>query len=52
MQVATRNAKRTAPAYPNAADHRYFLEKLVDGLLSAAICVGVVTIMFFLITMP
>lgn len=37
--------------YPNAASHRYFLDKLTDLLLSAAICVGVVAILFFLVTL-
>jgi len=47
--VTTRT--NSAPAYPNAADRQYFLDKLTDSILSAAICVGVVTILFFLITM-
>lgn len=38
-------------AYPNAADRSYFMNKLADTFLSAAICVGIVTIIFFLITM-
>lgn len=41
----------TVRAYPNAADRRYFLDRLADGILSAAICVGVVTVLFFLITL-
>lgn len=41
---------QTRRAYPNAADRRYFLDKLATSILSAAICVGVVTILFFLIT--
>ena len=36
--------------YPNAADPTYFLDKLVDGLLSAATCMGCITIFFFLVT--
>lgn len=51
MQALNTNRTRTAPAYPNAADRRYFLDKLTDGILSAAICVGVITILLFLITM-
>ncbi len=39
------------PAYPNAAEPRYFLEKVVDILLAAATCMGCITIFFFLITM-
>lgn len=38
-------------AYPNAADRSYFQEKLLDGLTAVASCVGIVTILFFLITM-
>lgn len=51
MHAVTSSRTRTATAYPNAADRQYFLDKLADSILSAAICVGVVTILFFLITM-
>lgn len=37
--------------YPNAAEPRYFLNKLVDSLLAAATTAGTFTILFFLITM-
>lgn len=38
------------PAYPNAADRRYYLRKLLDGLLAVATSVGmVVTIVFLLL---
>ena len=37
--------------YPNAADPGYFLDKVADGLLSAAACMGSITIFFFLATM-
>ena len=36
---------------PNAADPAYFIDKLVDGLLSLATCMGSITIFFFLATM-
>ena len=36
--------------YPNAADPTYFLDKLVDGLLSLATCMGCITIFLFLVT--
>lgn len=36
--------------YPNAADPAYFLDKLVDGLLSIVTCMGTITIFFFLVT--
>lgn len=32
---------------PNAAGHRYFLEKLLDAALAAATTVGVVAILMF-----
>lgn len=51
MQTISTTRPQTARHYPNAADRHYFLDKLTDGILSAAICVGVVTIAFFLITM-
>ena len=37
--------------YPNAADPSYFIDKLVDGILSVATCLGSITIFFFLATM-
>lgn len=37
--------------YPNAADPRYFVDKLVDGILAVATGMGAVTIFFYLITM-
>lgn len=37
--------------YPNAADPRYFVKKIVDGLLSVVTALGALTILFFLITM-
>ena len=41
---------QTAKHYPNAANRDYFLNKITDIILSAAICVGVVAIGLFLIT--
>lgn len=38
-------------AYPNAADKAYFEEKLLDGVTSVVTCLGILTILFFLITM-
>lgn len=44
------NAGRSVPRYPNAADRRYYLQKLVDGLLGIATAVGAfVTLVFFLL---
>ena len=37
--------------YPNAADPGYFLDKVVDGILSAVSSLGVITFFFFLVTM-
>ena len=51
MNAVRTTRHQTAPAYPNAADRRYFLEKFIDGLLAAAICIGMVSVIFFLITM-
>lgn len=38
-------------SYPNAADSRYFAGKLLDGVTAAVTGMGIVTILFFLITM-
>ena len=53
MNAVHTNSRRhtAAQSYPNAANRRYFLDRFADGLLSAAICIGIVTILFFLITM-
>lgn len=40
--------RRTPCRYPNSASHRYFLEKLLDTALAAAITVAVVAILLFL----
>lgn len=37
--------------YPNAANRRYFLEKALDHMLAAAVCLGLVTIVLFLFTL-
>lgn len=51
MNAVQTSRPRNARSYPNAADRRYFLEKAADSILAAAICVGVVTVLFFLLTM-
>lgn len=38
-------------SYPNAADRSYFAGKLLDGITSAVTGMGVITILFFLMTM-
>ena len=44
------HAGRHVPRYPNAADRRYYLQKLVDGLLGIATAVGAfVTLIFCLL---
>lgn len=40
-----------APAYPNEAHPSYFSQKLVDGVTSAVTGMGVIAILFFLITL-
>lgn len=38
------------PRYPNAADRRYYLHRLLDGILGIATAVGAfVTLIFFLL---
>jgi len=36
---------------PNAATRRYYIEKLVDGLLAAAITLAAIVVLVVLITM-
>lgn len=35
--------------YPNAAEPGYFMDKLVDGFLSLATCMGSITVFFLLV---
>ena len=51
MKAATIRANRApiSRPYPNAADRRYFLQKLLDGVLAAATVVGGLTALVFLI---
>lgn len=53
MKSAKRRRHYYSPyhSYPNAADNRYFAGKILDGITSAATGMGVITILFFLITM-
>ncbi len=49
MKTATIRRITSVPRYPCAADRRYYMRKLLDGLLAAATGVGTfVTILFFL----
>ena len=47
MKTAT-VSRTVRPAYPNAADWRYHLRKLVDALLGIAILVGAISALIFL----
>lgn len=42
---------RKPSRYPNAADNRYYLDRLTDIILTAATACGAVTIVAFLVTM-
>lgn len=46
METRHKNVK---PAYPNAADRRYYLNKLLDGVLATATIVGGLTALVFLL---
>jgi hypothetical protein len=37
--------------YPNAAGINYFFRRFVDGLLVGSICIGVMVVFFFLVTL-
>lgn len=54
-QIRRRRYPYTRPVrrytYPNAADRSYFIEKLLNGATAVVTCMGIVTILFFLITM-
>lgn len=49
--IRYRKPSRTAYRYPNAADRRYYIDRLTDILLSAATACGAVTILAFLFLM-
>lgn len=51
MKTATiyRPIRPAAPAYPNAADRRYYLRKFLDGALAVATAVGAITALVFFI---
>ncbi len=54
-QTATASKKilsfRRRPAYPNAAEARYYLNKALDFALATATTLGTVTIFMFLMSM-
>lgn len=49
---ATRTHRRTPYAlrYPGAADRSYYLDRLAETALRTASCVGVVTLLLYLLT--
>lgn len=51
MKTATvnRSVKPVRYPYPNAADRRYYLQKLLDGALALATLVGGLTALVFLL---
>ena len=51
MKAATiyRSVKPVIHTYPNAADRRYYLRKLLDGVLALATVVGALTALVFLL---
>ena len=49
IAVINRQNKIRYPAYPNAADRSYYLQKLLDGVLAVAITVGAVVALIFLL---
>lgn len=56
MKTTTYNRKkiiryRKPSRYPNAADNRYYLDRLTDIILTTATACGAVTIVAFLIAM-
>ena len=45
------NDYRHSRPYPGAADNRYFAEKLLDTVTSVVTGLGIMTLLFFLITL-
>ena len=50
-RIQNANRPTYARPFPNAAEPRYFVDKLIDGVLAVATGMGTLTILFFLITM-
>ena len=44
---AVKPTKLMKSTYPNAADRRYYVNKLLDGLLAMATVVGALTVLVF-----
>ena len=51
MKAATihRSVKSVSHPYPNAAERRYYIRRLLDGVLAAATVVGGLTALVFLL---
>ena len=51
MKAATiyHPVKTVSQSYPNAADRRYYLQKLLDSVLAVATVVGSLTALVFLL---
>lgn len=47
--IAMNTRKPLRRTYPNAADRRYYLHKLLDGVLALATVVGGLTALVFLL---
>lgn len=47
--TVNRSVKPVSHPYPNAADRRYYLKKLLDGVLALATIVGGLTALVFLL---
>ena len=45
------NDYRHSRPYPGAADSRYFAEKMLDTVTSVVSVMGIITLLFFLITL-
>lgn len=51
VRYSVRKRHSYARRYPNAASSRQFWNRLADTLLCTVSCIGIVAILFFLITM-
>jgi len=40
---------KRCPAYPNAADRKYLIDRLIDYALTLATATGIVSVIFFMI---
>lgn len=47
--IIRNNVRTSVPRYPNAADRRYYMRKLLDGLLVVATSIGGFVALTFLL---